>query len=140
MVIFFGKYTPKYVQDFMLFACKELKIDGLRGKVFVDTRHKLEDDCFGLCHSDGRFIQIELATHVLGEKVTREDRLKTAAHELTHAKQYLTKKMRPSQKLGTTIWKNQRHYHPRSEYSAPWEIQARRWEEILYQRYINKGK
>lgn len=64
--------------------------------------------------------------------------LLTLAHELVHAKQYITGEMKDSRKsIDYTIWRNKQiKINDHSYYDLPWEVEAMGREYGLYRRWV----
>jgi hypothetical protein len=67
-----------------------LGLDRLRGEINIKLGQTLDGESFGLCWGDRQEAEIHIATKQWGNPINRENKLKTLAHELTHAHQYLT--------------------------------------------------
>ena len=57
--------------------------------IVVDFKKKLDGDAGGYCFGDSESIQIEIATHVQGERCPIAEVRLYIAHEMIHAKQLL---------------------------------------------------
>lgn len=66
----------------------------------------------------------------------------TAAHEMVHAKQYLSGELADSRKsIHYSIWKGKQiHIRALNYYDLPWEIDALGREYGLYRRFVEKYK
>ncbi len=144
MQLYLGSNVPQYMERFAFFACRELGLDRLRGEISIRLGRTLDGDSFGLCWGDRQEAEIHIATKQWGKPITREDKLKTLAHELTHAKQYLTGKMKcvsegPEDEDWVTHWKKRRYkYKSDSESDQPWEKEAIKYENLIYEHWINR--
>ena len=94
MQLYLSKNIPNYMDDFIRYACVYLGLDKLRGEINITYKTKLDGEAYGLCWGDRRECEIQIASQTFGETISREDKLKTIAHELTHAYQYLTGKLK----------------------------------------------
>ena len=131
---------PKYMVEFIDFATQWLGIDRFRGELHIDLKQTLEEESFGLCWGDRGEVEMHIATRQWGAPVSKEDKLKTLAHELTHAHQYFTGHLVAgedesfrSEWLGEAI-----DYDPQTEDQTPWEQQAQICEERIYQAWLNR--
>ena len=115
-----------YVQNL---AC-ELKIDRMWSKViFVTFKTELENDVQGLCWGDRQegYVEIDIARKSFGVKLEYSDMMKTLAHEMVHAKQYLRGELNGY----SNSWKGKRL--KTYEYdNQPWEKEAYKLEDKLY--------
>lgn len=95
----------------------------------VTFRNKLDGDAAGYAHVESTgHVVIEIAKTCQGEKYSQEEMLITLAHELVHAKQYLTGTL----SRDTNRWKG-KIYHGYE--NTPWEKEAYKLESILYNKY-----
>ena len=131
---------PKYMVEFVGFASHLLGIDKFRGNLTIDLKQTLEEESFGLCWGDRSEVEMFIASRQWGSPVSKEDKLKTIAHELTHARQYFTGDLVAgddetfkSKGLGKTI-----HYTPEDEDKTPWEVEAQISEERIYQAWLDR--
>jgi len=143
MQLYQSSRTPKYIDDFTRYAMVYLGLDKLRGEVTVLLKDKLADEAYGVCWGDRRECEIHIASTSFGVTVSREDRLKTIAHELTHAYQYLTGKLKcdPScgedSKMWKSMWEGKVYrYKPENESKKPWEKEAVHFENEVYYCYL----
>ena len=86
MQLYLGSNIPQYMEKFIDFAVEYLGIDKLRGEIHMTYKTRLEEEAFGICWGDRRECEIHIGSQTFGEKISREDKLKTIAHELTHAR------------------------------------------------------
>ena len=139
MQVYLSSNTPKYMSEFAHFACKWLGIDKFRGEIYIDLKQTLEEESFGLCWGDRSICEIQLASRQWGEPVSREDRLRTLAHELTHAHQYLTGHLVPGE-TGEfkSVWLGEEvKYSAEDEDQTPWEQEASTVEERIYDEWMS---
>jgi hypothetical protein len=141
MQLYQSENMPQYMTRFIVFACKELGIHRLRGDLHIDLKRNLEEESFGLCWGDRSSAEIQIATKQWGAPVSREDKLKTLAHELTHAYQYFTGHLIAGETdeyastwLGETV-----SYTPEDENRTPWELEASDYEERIYEAWLNRN-
>lgn len=140
MRVFLSKNMPKYMVDFIDFATGYLGIDRLRGELHITLRRTLEDESYGLCWGDRREAEILIASRQWDEPVSRENKLKTLAHELTHAYQYLTGSLVAGD-LGDYMsnWHGDLiSYTPEDDDQTPWEREATDYEERIYEAWLNR--
>lgn len=140
MQLYLSDRMPKYMVDFINFASAELGLDKLRGDCTVLLKGTLDGESFGLCWGDRREAEVHIATRQWEQPVSRENKLKTIAHELTHAYQYLTGRLKCEQ--GTTrfksVWNGQEYnYDPLDEVNLPWEYEANQMEAIIYDKWMS---
>jgi len=143
MLITFSKNTPKYVRDFTYFAARELGLDVLRGDVeFKYCQGSIQEESFGLCWGDNREAELHIATRQFGASINRENKLKTVAHELTHARQYLKRELVAADadvEKPVAVWCGKEvQYEYADEHNQPWEVEARVLEEKIYLKWENK--
>ena len=77
-----------------------------------------------------------------GKPITRENKLKSVAHELTHARQYLKRELVAKDELTDgpmAKWCGKdMPYEYATEQNEPWEVEARLMEEKIYLKWENK--
>ena len=139
MQLYLSSNFPKYMEDFVYYAASYLGLDKLRGEIQLTYKTRLEDEAYGMCWGDRRECEIQIGSQTYGEKISREDKLKTIAHELTHAYQYLTGKLQcdPSitedNKMWKSVWEGKTYrYKPENESKKPWEVEAVHFENEVY--------
>jgi hypothetical protein len=86
-----------------------------------------DDNLNGWCEYDGENFEIEIK-----ESLSREELIKTVAHEMVHVKQYLTGEL--VEERCKRIWKGVDHTDD-THFNYPWEIEAYKLEEILYKSF-----
>ena len=130
--------NKKRIEQYIHALAKELNIHRMWSKViFVKFRKSLEDDAQGLCwgdYNDG-YAEIKIARESLGEPVEYEEMLKTIAHEMVHARQFLRKQLNGY----TNSWMGRKPRNYKYE-NRPWEKEAHGLEEELYQKCWNHTK
>jgi len=142
MQLYLGSNMPKYMEQFVYYATCYLGLDKLRGEIVINYKPRLEEESYGLCHGDRKEVEIQIASTTFGQSISREDKLKTIAHELTHAHQCLTGKMKTSttgeEDSWFTHWKKRKYrYDPEGdETSKPWEVEAVKFENEIYACWI----
>lgn len=131
----FSPNCPKYLKQFAIFAMESLDILRLRGNVEIEyVQGSLEDESYGCCVGDNRETTIYIASQSNGESVSREQKLKTLAHELVHAKQYLTRELISSESDEYAgRWKGKMvRENEYSHFLLPWEVEAEAAEQPIY--------
>ena len=142
MRLFFNRQTPVFMREFAEFAARDLGIDKLRGEVEIRYVYgELEANSYGLCWGDGSEAEIHIAAKQFGKPVSREDRLRTLAHEMTHARQYLKRELITSEddtkNVGVAKWcGHPTLFNPADEHDTPWEVEARLMEEKIYMKWL----
>jgi len=111
---------------------------------------KCDGDAGGYCSGDLDEIEIEIATHVQGEELPKEQVLRNIAHEMIHAQQIITGRL---EDLGlqllqsgdtqtlvkVSIWDGETYTNTKYE-EQPWEVDAyAREEDIMKEalQYVN---
>jgi len=137
MRLYPSKGTPKYMLEFIDFCCEDLGLDKLRGDVIINfKRGALDGQSFGLTWGDSREVIIEIAGTQHGEKVSKKDKLQTVAHELTHAHQYLTHKMKNMEYVVSVVWEGKKVTSDKYfDTEMPWEVEAEEAELRLYNKW-----
>ena len=137
MQLSLSKGTPKYMLEFIDFCCQDLGLDKLRGDIIINfKRGALDGQSFGLTWGDSREVIIEIAGTQHGEKVSRQDKLQTVAHELTHAHQYLTHKMKNMEYVVSVVWEGKQVTSDKYfDTEMPWEVEAEEAEMRLYNKW-----
>jgi len=144
MQLYLSDHLPKYMVEFIDYAVSYLELDKLRGEILVEYKRRLPEESFGECFGDRSEVEINIAQTTFGMTISREDKLKTLAHELTHAKQYLTGKMKcvsegPEDEDWVTHWKKRKYkYKVDSESEQPWEREAIKYENLIYEEWTNR--
>ena len=142
MQLYLSDHLPKYMVEFIDYAVEYLGLDKLRGEILVEYKRRLPEESYGECFGDRSEVEINIAQTTFGQTISREDKLKTVAHELTHAHQYLTGKMRcvsegVEDEEWVTHWKKRKYkYRPDKESSQPWEVEAIKYENEIYSKYL----
>ena len=139
MQIVMSNNVPKYMEDFVFYACKHLGIDRLRGELEIKLNPRnIDGEAFGLCWGDRSTCEVHIASRQWGESVSRENKLKTLAHELTHAYQYFTGHL-VAYDVGDYVsrWHGADiKYDPETEDEMPWEQEAYHFEKVIYESWI----
>lgn len=140
MQLSFNKNAPKYMTEFAVFACHYLGLDRLRGNIEIDYKYgALEEEIYGQCWGDTSDCEIQIASKQWGKSIPRKEKLMTLAHELTHAKQYLTKNLiaKNSDEYVTRWHGKDVCYDPKTETTQPWEIEATEYEHLIYEAWVD---
>lgn len=144
MQLYLSDYLPQYMVDFIDYAVEYLELDKLRGEILIEYKRKLPEESYGECFGDRSEVEINIAQTTFGVTISREDKLKTLAHELTHAKQYLTGTMKcvsedDGEDEWVTHWKKRKYkYRPDKESNQPWEKEAIKYENLIYEHWTNR--
>ena len=139
MNLYLSKNMPAYMRVYADFASDYIGLDKLRGEVLVRLKYgTIDDDSYGLCWGDNYGAEIDIATRTCGESISREDKLKTLGHELVHAKQYLKRELvAPKAPTHCERWQGINiHYDPRIESDMPWELEATKLEDEIYNAFL----
>ena len=143
MQLYLSDHLPKYMLEFIDYAVKYLGLDKLRGEIMIDYERSLPEESYGECFGDRSEVAINIARTTFGVTISREDKLKTLAHELTHAKQYLTGKLKcdtditEESKMWKSVWEGKTYrYKPENEPKKPWEVEAVKFENEIYCKYL----
>jgi hypothetical protein len=127
MQVYFSKRFPKYLEEFAYFAMNDLGISELRGEIDIKMKRRIDGDCFGFCLGNDRQVDIQIATHMCGEPISRTNKLLTVAHELVHARQCLRRELFVNAK-GETVWQGADQSHNtealQSSHGVQWETEA----------------
>jgi hypothetical protein len=95
--------------------------------ITVEVSTNLENNHYALCWGDKNEIIIELARQSGDTKFTLDDMMLNLAHELVHAKQFLTGQLSPVRQN----WKS-KNYSTTPYSRQPWEREAYAKEDKLY--------
>lgn len=124
--------TPQYLIDYAEFAVAYLGLDKLRGDINIRVVPTVKD-CHGICYGDDRECDVYVANQLFGKSVSREDKMKTIGHELTHARQFLRRDLGEDVKEGEAMWLGKPYkYKPGYEDESPWELEAIECEERIW--------
>jgi maltose-binding protein MalE len=102
--------------------------------IMFEFSKKLDGDAGGYCFGDVDSVEIEIATHVQGEKLSEDTILQNIAHEMIHAKQIIEGRLEDlGLQLATTgdtqtlvkaqVWEGEIITNLAYE-DQPWEIEA----------------
>ena len=142
MNLYLSKNMPAYMRLYADFTSNYIGLDKLRGDVYLKLKYgKIEGDSYGLCWGDNYGAEIDIATKTMGESISREDKLKTVGHELVHARQYLKRELvAPKAPSHCERWQgNNIYYDPRIESDMPWELEATKLENEIYNAFVKWG-
>ena len=125
------KYSKRTCNDvvewFVMNYLPRYKID-----ITIHHRGMLRDGVFGwvgVLDCDYRPREFEIEIH---NRLTPKDYIQTLLHELWHVYQHVTGNLKEIR--GKSLWKGIDHSN--TDYSdLPWEIEAEKMEEILYNLY-----
>lgn len=80
----------------------------------------------------------------ISSKYSKKQIIKTIIHEMVHVKQFSSGKLKDYIRTSKTRWKNKTYSEKFVEQNSrnttpilPWEIEASRLEDIIYEEYIN---
>jgi hypothetical protein len=131
---------PKRLYEFAEQCLDYLDFGNISGDIYIHTNKNLKWE-HGLAWGDREMVEIELSTHPACTKSIFDLRT-TLAHELVHARQYLTGQMRVYTNSPITVFKGRKYQHNRyriDERNSPWEKEAYRLEkEIMDLLYPGK--
>jgi len=117
--------TEIYIQALL----KELDLHKLRSFPLQIQFSRVLDDCIGLCEGSKKYVMITIATYDEGRKLTYLEMMRTLAHELVHARQFIRGQLNAS----LDGWKWKGRFANNYEYTnQPWEKEAYRLEKILF--------
>jgi len=122
--------NKKEITEYFHALGKELGIGRMWSKViFVSFETQLPDGAQGLCWGDkaNGYVDIQIARKSQGENIDYDEMMKTLAHEMVHAKQYLRGELHG----WTGSWKGKKPRNYKYE-NAPWEKEAHGKETELY--------
>jgi hypothetical protein len=126
------KRIEQYTKDTLRYF-----IPRLRRVVSVNiiVSNTLEDDCYGWCLGDRKEIEIELARSSGKNSFDLDYMMLNLAHELIHAKQFLTGQLSPCH----FRWKT-KDYKNTAYSRTPWEREAYKKEDYIYETFwLGKG-
>lgn len=128
---------PKYIYEFAMRAIDYLGLDRLHGDLTIETYTSLDAECHGLCWGDTQQAEIALAVRSFGIKLTKKERCLALAHELVHAKQYLSGELKdlPKGRGYEVVWRGNKFKWRNNMALArqPWEAEAYRLENLIYE-------
>jgi len=125
--VYFSNRFPKYLEDFTYSAMDFLGVSNLRGEVRIRMVRRLEDDCYGSCLGNDREVDVQIATTMMGEPISRTNKLLTVGHELVHVRQCLMRQLYIDAK-GATVWNGADYSYCEKSVERsrglPWETEA----------------
>jgi len=118
------------VFDYINAVSEVLELGQYDTTLFIDLMKKCDGDAGGYCYGDAEEINIEIATHVMGEALDIDTIKTNIAHEMVHAQQIASGRLND---YGVQIvddclvkvaeWDGE--YHTNTPYDdQPWEIDA----------------
>jgi len=125
------------IKQSVIFAINELLPNKRKLDLIVKRKNKLleEHNAYGLCYStdDPHYYFIDLY-----RDQDNAELLRTLFHEMTHVKQYAKKEL--VYRTGYSLWKGQRYKDEsdEKEWNRPWEKEARKYEKILYNKFVKQ--
>lgn len=134
----FGKRQGKILDEVVpFFAERLIRPRTLSVLELCFVRTDMEED--GLCecetNTNPRSFIIEISNKVKGEEF-----IKTVAHELVHVKQYVKGELKQRYKphFHFLWYNNVVKITDDNYYNSPWEVEAREWEEKLFDLFQNR--
>lgn len=116
-----------YVRSILTYLMPRLQRDV---NIHLEFLTKCDDNAYGLCEGDRDSAEIEISRTLYGDKIPMEEMMQTLAHELVHAKQFIKSDLSPVR------FKYKTKDYSRTPYSRqPWELEAYRKEEKLFQTF-----
>lgn len=138
MQVYFSKRFPKYLEEFTFSAMDFLGVSNLRGEVRLQMVRRLDGDCYGSCLGNDREVDVQIATTMMGEPISRDNKLLTVAHELVHARQCLMRQLYIDPK-GQTVWNGPDHSHcaksVERSHGIPWETEAFALQKVIVENW-----
>lgn len=137
----FTENAGKY-EEFIQSAAAVLNIFDSLTEVTVEVKESCDSDAGGYCMGDSEEIEIEIATHVMGEPLSDETIKRNIAHELVHAEQVISGRLEDlglqlvqsgdcQSLVKVSIWDGETYTNTKYE-DQPWEIDAyAREEEVM---------
>ena len=127
--------NKKKVEAYIHAVAKELGIHRLYSKILhVRFSTKLAGETQGYCWGDKKtHAEIDIARTCFGKPMSMESMMKTLAHEMVHAKQYLRGELNGY----NLAWKGRKPRNYKYE-NAPWEKEAYGREDELFNKHWNE--
>lgn len=122
----------KYIWEFAIKAVYYLGIEQEEVNIIISVKNKLPDQAYGYCHGEDEDIEIELARRSYDNKLDRETILRTLAHEMVHAKQFIKGELKRA-RADTVLWKNKKYDWSEDDDDNPWEVEAYALENEVYE-------
>lgn len=129
---------PNYLNDFAVKVCYYLDLFQYDAELIVEYPRKIAGDYHGQCWGDSERVDLVVAHQSMGEGLTRKEKMLALAHELVHAEQYLSGRLKDQESSPdnyTVIW-NRRKIVWRDDLPTeeqPWEVEAYGREEEIYE-------
>ena len=106
---------------------------------------KAKDGCKGDCTWEDDNLRPREFTVRLDTEMPRQTQFKILAHELTHVKQYARGELFDTCRLDKIRWKRRMYAYPdkvsnRVYMKWPWEVEARKMEQVLYKKWVNRSE
>ncbi len=119
---------PKRFKEFAWQCIEYLGMENLKGDIEITTNKSLRA-YYGLAWGDREEVEIEIST--FGKHNLKQLR-STIAHELVHARQYLTGQLYNGYgHHGTTVFKGRAYNHYMDADKQPWEREAEKLEKEM---------
>ena len=118
------------VEDYINAVAAVLDLDKYMGDLRIELKRKCDADAGGFCYGEVDDIDIEIATHVMGEALPIEQIKINIAHEMVHAQQLASGRLLDHGiqivndcLVKVSEWDGE--YHTNTPYDdQPWEIDA----------------
>ena len=118
------------IEDYINAVAAVLDLDQYEGDLRIELKSKCDGDAGGYCYGDYEDIDIEIATHVMGEALDIDVIKVNIAHEMVHAQQIASGRLNDHgiQIVNDCLvkvaeWDGE--YHTNTKYEdQPWEIDA----------------
>ena len=127
-------YERKNLTRILRFAREAMFSDNPDIKIWIEITERVGYDNMGLCFplQDGKY------RIMIDPKLDKENLLKTIFHELAHVKQYHTGQLIQQKQEGRGFeWQGAKyHYNEFRQYQLPYEAQAVRQEQKLYNMFM----
>lgn len=120
----------QFITDACEFYMKQLGFRKRKRQLDIFINIGKEEDLLGLCEFNQDYTWPEISIHLNRDK-NKEEMLKTLAHELTHAKQFLRREL-VQKRDGKMYW------HGVQSDKEEWEDEAYIMEDKLYNEYVNE--
>lgn len=99
--------------------------------IHIEVSNRLDEGCYGYCLGNRKNIEIELARGSNDEDFDLDYMMLNLAHELIHAKQYLKGEIASTHYR----WKGNKDYGHLTYSRWPWEREAYKNEERIYEDF-----
>lgn len=121
------KRIEEYVKNVIRYFCPRMR---RIVQININISNRLDGDVYGYCWGGKNDIEIELARGIIGKDFDLDYMMLNLAHELVHAKQFLTGQLSPYH----FKWKTKDYKH--TPYSkVPWEREAYKKEDFIYENF-----